>query len=269
MMSQNSDIKLASWNLCLGLANKKEVVSRTILEKKIDICVMQEIDIHPDYNTDLLTFRGYGLITENNNMKKRTGMYIRNEIDYNRKEELEGNGSGLVIIDVKLDNTVRIIGLYRVFNPPGNVTQHAYFTTQLQLIKIAAEQRGDRKLVILGDFNLNEELKHCNDYSHKNYYDELGGVFDPLGLIQLVEFETWRRSVNGTVWSSILDHVYTDDVTSIQDLEPVEAIVGDHSLITMSLRNEKREPPNVSYRRDWSRYTKEKLVSELSLINNV
>ena len=64
MMSQNSDIKLASWNLCLGLANKKEVVSRTILEKKIDICVMQEIDIHPDYNTDLLTFRGYGLITE-------------------------------------------------------------------------------------------------------------------------------------------------------------------------------------------------------------
>ena len=51
-------------------------------------------------------------------------------------------------------------------------------------------------------------------------------------------------------------------------LEPVETIVGDHSLITMSLRNEKREPRNVSYRRDWSRYTKEKLVSELSLITN-
>ena len=72
------------------------------------------------------------------------------------------------------------------------------------------------KLIILGDFNLNEELKNSNDYSHKNYYDELEEVFSPLGLVQLVEFETWRRSVNGTLRSSILDHVYTEGMTTFK-----------------------------------------------------
>ena len=50
-------------------------------------------------------------------------------------------------------------------------------------------------------------------------------------------------------------------------LEPVETIIGDHSLVVMSLRNEKRESPVVSYRRDWSKYSKEKLVSELLMVN--
>ena len=44
----------------------------------------------------------------------------------------------------------------------------------------------------------NEDLKYCSDYSHKSYYDDLVETFDPLGLIQLVEFETWKRLVNGT-----------------------------------------------------------------------
>ena len=71
-----------------------------------------------------------------------------------------------------------------MFNPPGNFTQHSYFTSQLQLIKNAAEQRGNKKLVVLGDFNLNEEMKYNNGYSHKSYYDELNltfikGMLDP------------------------------------------------------------------------------------------
>ena len=38
-------IKIASWNLCLGLANKKDYVASMIKENKIDICCVQEIDI--------------------------------------------------------------------------------------------------------------------------------------------------------------------------------------------------------------------------------
>ena len=56
-------------------------------------------------------------------------------------------------------------------------------------------------------------------------------TFDPLGLIQLVDFETWRRVVNGNLKTSTLDHVYTDDATTIEALFPLETIIGDHSLI--------------------------------------
>ena len=46
----NLNLKLATWNLCLGLSNKKDVVSQTILSNEIDICVLQEIDIPAGYD---------------------------------------------------------------------------------------------------------------------------------------------------------------------------------------------------------------------------
>ena len=90
MESHNNNVKLASWNLCFGLANKKDLVSKIILENEIDICAMQEIDIPSGYDTNILTFKDYGPITENNDLKQRTGMYIQNGINYTRKSEQEG-----------------------------------------------------------------------------------------------------------------------------------------------------------------------------------
>ena len=126
----------------------------------------------------------------------------------------------------------------------------------------------DKQIVlVLGDFNLNETMKFSNDYSHKSYFDELRLVFDPLGLIQMVEFETWKRLVNGVWRTSILDHVYTDDVMNISDLQPVETVIGDHVLIKMTLDDEGMNEQVISYKRDWTKYSKEKLVDELSICN--
>ena len=44
-MEDTNNIKVATWNLCLGLANKKELVSQIIKNEQIDICCMQEITI--------------------------------------------------------------------------------------------------------------------------------------------------------------------------------------------------------------------------------
>ena len=56
--------------------------------------------------------------------------------------------NGLVIIDVQLHSVLRIIGVYIVFNGPGIVTQHAFFTSQLNLIKLATQQKGNKNVVI-------------------------------------------------------------------------------------------------------------------------
>ena len=119
-------------------------------------------------------------------------------------------------------------------------------------------------MLILGDFNLNETMKYTNNYSHKAYYDELSQAFDPLGIIQLVDFVTWKRLVNGVWRSSILDHVYTDDVSNVSNLGPVDTIIGDHSLVMMSLEIERKADPVFTLKRDWSRYNKERLLDELS-----
>ena len=128
---------------------------------------MQEIDIPPGLDINLLSFKGYNLITENNQVKPRVGMYIKNEIKYTRKIELEGLDSGLVIIDLQLQTCTRLIGVYRIFNPPGNVTQHDFFTSQLNLIRQATDQRGSKNVVVIGDFNLNEEMKYNTNVSYK------------------------------------------------------------------------------------------------------
>ena len=41
-------IKIASWNLCLGLMNMKNYVTQLIMDEKIDICCLQEIDLKPN-----------------------------------------------------------------------------------------------------------------------------------------------------------------------------------------------------------------------------
>ena len=71
------NIKIGTWNLCLGLANKKEIVSKMILEEGIDICCFQEIDVPLTLNHELLSFKGYALIVENNDKKARTGFCIK------------------------------------------------------------------------------------------------------------------------------------------------------------------------------------------------
>ena len=175
--NKNRNLNLATWNLCLGLPKKRDIVSQMLRDQLIDICVLQEIDILPGYDIKLIAFKGFNIEIENNNFKARTGIYLRNGLDYSRKTELEGVNSGLVIVDVKLKSLVRIIGVYRVFSPPGEVSQHAFFTAQIQLIKQACDQARNMKIGVLGDFNLNEDKKFCDEYSLKGFYNELNNVF--------------------------------------------------------------------------------------------
>ena len=48
-------VKVASWNLCLGLINKKDHVLSTLKHEEIDICLAQEVEIKKDYDLQLLS----------------------------------------------------------------------------------------------------------------------------------------------------------------------------------------------------------------------
>ena len=45
-------VKIATWNVCLGLKSKKEYVKSKIIEEKIDICCIQESEIPKDFLKD-------------------------------------------------------------------------------------------------------------------------------------------------------------------------------------------------------------------------
>ena len=81
-------VKIATWNLCLGLANKKEYVVSTIKKEEIDICMMQETEIKRDYDRKLLTDKEYKIEVEVSTDKSRCATFIKNGIDYERRSDL-------------------------------------------------------------------------------------------------------------------------------------------------------------------------------------
>ena len=83
------NFKIVSWNLCLGLANKKDYETETLHRDNIDLCCMQEIELKTDFNHELLYCRGHSLLVEKNTVKSRCGIYVRSVVKYSRREEVK------------------------------------------------------------------------------------------------------------------------------------------------------------------------------------
>ena len=88
-------LKISTWNICLGLKSKKNYVKEKILEEKIDICCIQECDIDANYPVNALSFSGYNIEVETNTKKARCCTYIKNDIIYIRRRDLEGEDNNL------------------------------------------------------------------------------------------------------------------------------------------------------------------------------
>ena len=99
-------VKIATWNLCLGLINKKEIVLDELCKNNIDICCLQETEIAKDYDLSFLNSKDYELETETNQKKIKVGVYIKNKLPYKRRKDIEDPNCHLIIID--LLSTVKI-----------------------------------------------------------------------------------------------------------------------------------------------------------------
>ena len=133
-----SNIKIGTLNLCLGLKSKKTLVKNILNENEIDVLCMQELEVDKDFDCNLLSIPGYVLEVEENLNKKRVGCYIRENLKYTRRRDLESIDCHIVILDIKerQETFKRIIVLYRSFNP-FNVTAKTLFNNQLMLVKNA------------------------------------------------------------------------------------------------------------------------------------
>ena len=69
-----------------------------ILSENIDILLLQETEIEPTCDSNLLTFPGYNLEVEKNSTKARVGMFVKNEIKYKKIQNMEGVDSHLLVI---------------------------------------------------------------------------------------------------------------------------------------------------------------------------
>ena len=185
-------MKVATWNICLGMKNKKDYIYQVMKEKEIDICLLQEVELEKDYDVNLLTDKEYRVEVETNNIKSRTAILIKDNIEYVRQSVLEDVNSGIVIIDVLGIMQYRVINIYRSFNPPNNISAKQFFEKQIDLLRTAITSIGNKKLIFRGDFNLDDLKRHAIAYRHKSLFEPLIKMCDDHNLIQMLDDATWQ-----------------------------------------------------------------------------
>ena len=253
-------IKIATLNLCLGLPSKKNLVKELIVNEKIDILCMQETEVDLNLEHTLLGFPGYQYESENTTtVRARVGCYINSGLNYVRRTDLEGANSHLLIMDVRAEKDLRIINIYRSFNPIINTTAKELFETQLRLINEAFTNN----TVLLGDFNLDWNKKGHQNYAFKNYFETMDRILNDHSLVQLVKFPTWSRTVLTEHRESTIDHIYSNNPTYITNVVGTSPYFGDHLLISFQY-SRANTTTNKYQKRSWKGYSKESLCQSLA-----
>jgi hypothetical protein len=88
------------------------------------------------------------------------GIYIKNTVKYLRKFEMVGEDSHLMIVDIKAKTSIRLINIYRCFNPQEGISAKAKFLIQLDLISKAVVPN----MFIVGDFNIDYKKRFDVEY---------------------------------------------------------------------------------------------------------
>ena len=255
-------LKIATWNLCLGLFHKKDYVRTQLYENNIDILTLQETELSPELQLENLQIKGYSIEVENNNKKRRVAIYVKNSISYKRRIDLEKENMHIVILDVEISPPVRIITIYRTFNPQIQCTPRENFREQLNIINNATTT----STILLGDFNLDENKRHLVDYNQKQLFQDLEELIGHHQYVQHVKEPMWERVIQGNVKNSILDHIYFTDSTIVGDVLYRDTIYGDHKMVILSTTNELTERDYKIRRRNWRAYSVDALIQNLNQV---
>ena len=78
--------KFATWNVCLGLTNKKDLVINELRRLDISICCLQEVEIKKNFPIQTLNTKDYKIEVEENLNKARTAIYIKTLITTDKKQ---------------------------------------------------------------------------------------------------------------------------------------------------------------------------------------
>jgi hypothetical protein len=105
------------------------------------------------------------------------------------------------------------------------------FQRQLNIIKNAL----NNDTILLSDFNSDWSHRWVPNYSFKNYFKAMDYTLTDTNLIQLVKIPTWSRTINGIVKTSILDPVYLNNPTIVNNLSSMTPTFGDHQMVVIDL----------------------------------
>ena len=259
-------LRVCTWNVCLGIKYKLRQVEEVVKKNKIDIICLQEVELTNEDDITLIELDGYAMEIEKGQGKKRSMLYIKNTIHYERHEDKEEPNMHIIMISIKENNKeIQLASIYRTFKLTTRNTHKEEFKDQLELIQNFFGN--DLPSILLGDLNLDYNKKGLLNYNHHAMMTLLDELENELHLTQLVKFNTWRRVVKGELKTSLLDHVYENEHGLVENIEEISSSTSDHTPLLLNVAIGISNSKETTIVRNWSSYTKENLLEQLSKTN--
>ena len=227
-MKKQSDLKIFSWNSCLGLFNKIDYLKLQINFLQPDILFVQETEINKNMDLNLLKIANYNLHLNGpeQGQKTRIAVYVRNNLLYQFE-----TWKDVDLIKIKVNKT-NIYGLYRPFKLKKSENHRTYFGKLIDYIN--QRSCADEPLIILGDFNLDTKMATERSYQHRKIYDDWLNFTDEKGLLQHVQKTTWKKSNSRFSKTSTLDHIYSPNPT--EEISYIDTDHSDHLMVGLLLK---------------------------------
>ena len=205
---------------------------------------------------------GYQMELENSTSKRRTLVYIDKNVNYMRKSQMEERDAHIILLEVKTGSgSLNLVAMYRTYKLTAHENHALALNEQMEIIRTFSQ--GDKKLLIVGDMNLDAKRKADPSYNLHRLYSAWDELENDLHLKQFVKVTTWMRIVEGRVRSSTLDHVYTNDSSLINQVKTLSVSSGDHMPVMAIMNTEYNFIPKKMKIRNWKNYTKENLEIRL------
>ncbi len=154
-----------------------------------------------------------------------------------------------------------IVAIYRPWKDAEGLSQETAFGNQVEEMKRLIPSRAE--CIILGDFNINYAKRNNQNLVNRALSQTLKKMVETHSLEQMVTFNTWFRTVNGKLKSSILDHIYVNKTGIIKLITSLSIPISDHIPVKLEYEFQNKSVRKTAMLRNWKGYSKQKWLDLL------
>lgn len=249
-------MKISSLNLCLGIKNKIETIRQTKEIISSDIIFFQETELSENDIECSYSIAGFKSYPSLNKPKSRLCSFVKNNINH---RVLCAQNLELTKIETK---DIQVFGLYRPFKIAENRSYQSYLQEITEWIK--SNLSINKHIVIIGDLNLDYSQRLNTSHRNFNLLQQWITFTDCLSLTQTVTDHTWSRTINDSVKTSLLDHIYTSELET--KTNTIDVNISDHMLISIELNSGNEDAwEEKRILRNWERYNKTDFINLIEI----
>ena len=238
-----------------GLAQKIDMIEHLLKETngKIDILGISETLLNDDIVQGEITVDGYTFIQNNRNTGPGGGVgcFIRNDIGWQRRKDLENDGVEAIWLEIFVKNA-RSLLVCNIYRPPIT-SKHLIpeFETIFEDM-ISNSICENKETILLGDMNA--------DYLQQSKDKNIKRIISTNSLKQVIEKPTRVTKDSST----LIDIIATSHEQNILKTMTYTNSISDHDLVGMIMKkNNRKFKSRTIYTRNYAKYNEANYKSDL------